>query len=77
MIGYDKGERTDLPDVLKYGVEAYQAEMEGLFEDIENRNEALLFRRMQTQLSKGCLRSMVADVQVCIFGIKYWVSLTE
>ncbi|KLO13572.1 hypothetical protein SCHPADRAFT_873833 [Schizopora paradoxa] len=64
MVGYDKSERTDLPNVLKNGVEAYQAEMEGLFEDIENRNEALLFRRMQTQLSKGCLRSMVADVQL-------------
>ncbi len=64
MIGYDKGERSDLPDVLRFGVEDYQAEMEGLLFDIEKRNEALLVKSMQTQPSKGCLRSMVADVQV-------------
>lgn len=65
VVCFDDRERTDLPEMLKVGVEDYQAEIKAQFSDVERRNEALLFRSMQTQPSKGCLRSMVADVQVC------------
>ena len=68
VLDFDYDKRVNLPVDLRQKVDTYQAQMTAMFEEVHARNEALLFRTAQNTSSKGCLRSMVADVQVSLNG---------